>query len=176
MNHLHASLSCLSLVAMTLWAGGPALAHDDDDDDNRAQTRLSGYQEVPALSTTGSGSFEAKIGPASFDYVISYRNLSSAATQSHIHFGQKGVNGGISVFLCSNLGNGPVGTQACPATSGTVRGTVTAASVIGPTGQGITSGEFNELLKAMRSGITYANVHTVNYPGGEVRGQIRISD
>jgi hypothetical protein len=35
-------------------------------------------------------------------------------TQAHIHFGPGRVNGGIMVFLCSNLGNGPEGTQPCP--------------------------------------------------------------
>jgi hypothetical protein len=50
---------------------------------------------------------------------------------------------------------------------------VRAADVIGPQDQGIGPGEFRELIRAMRAGATYANVHTVKYPGGEIRGQIR---
>lgn len=167
------ALSCAAAASL-LCTTGAALAHGDDDD--RAQTRLTSFQEVPSLSSPGSGSFEARLGKESFSYEVSYRNLSSPVLQAHIHFGQKGVNGGISVFLCSNLGNGPAGTQACPSPSGNVRGTVTAANVIGPTGQGISAGEFDELLKAMRAGVTYANVHTQNFPGGEVRGQIKADD
>ena len=81
------------------------------------------------------------------------------------------VNGGISVFLCTNLGNGPVGTQACPQ-EGTVTGTFVAGDVIGPGAQGIAAGEYTELLAALRSGTTYANVHSSERPGGEIRGQI----
>lgn len=175
MKKLRVFATLSAAAAAALLCPGSALAHHDDDDDS-AKTRLSGFQEVPALSTAARGTFEARLAPTSFTYEISYRDLSSPVTQAHIHFGQKGVNGGVSVFLCSNLGNGPAGTQACPTPSGTVKGTVTAANVIGPAGQGISAGEFDELLRAMRSGVTYANVHTQDFPGGEVRGQIRVND
>lgn len=51
-------------------------------------------------------------------------------------------------------------------------GTIVPANVIGPAGQGIAAGEFGELVEAIRQGATYANVHTVAFPGGEIRGQI----
>jgi CHRD domain len=52
--------------------------------------------------------------------------------------------------------------------------TITADDVIGPAGQGIAAGEFAELVDAIRSGVTYANVHTLpQFGGGEIRGQIR---
>jgi hypothetical protein len=87
------------------------------------------------------------------------------------------VNGAIVVFLCSNLGNGPAGTQACPAGGGTITGTITAANVSNPTEvQGIAPGEFDELLKAIRGGVTYVNVHTTKFPGGEIRGQLKADD
>jgi hypothetical protein len=77
------------------------------------------------------------------------------------------------VFLCSNLGNGPAGTASCPGTtSGEVTGTITAAQVIGPVPQGITAGEFDELLEAIRAGVAYVNVHTSTFPAGEIRGQL----
>jgi len=106
--------------------------------------------------------------------------LEAAVQQSHIHFGQPGVNGGISLFLCTNLGNGPAGTQPCPASPGTVTGVLSAAQLVGPNGQGIAPAsagvsptEFAEIVKAIRSGVTYANVHSEKFPGGEIRGQLR---
>ena len=139
----------------------------------KLRTSLSGYEEVPAVSTTGGGEFRAAIDRDSdiIQYQITYGALESDVTQSHIHFGQEGVNGGISVFLCSNLGNGPAGTQGCPP-SGTVSGTIEPEDVIGPAGQGIAPGEFDELVRALRAGATYANVHSTTWPGGEIRGQI----
>ncbi len=85
--------------------------------------------------------------------------------QAHIHFGGAAQSGGISVFLCTNLGNGPAGTQLCPAAPATITGTITAANVIGPAGQGITAGQLDELVSAMKAGVTYANVHSSLYPG-----------
>lgn len=166
---IHLLLPCV----LTTLCAGIAQASDED---SRARARLSGFQEVLPLSTTGSGKFEATLSPSSFTYELSYSGLDGSVTQSHIHFGQKGVNGGISVFLCSNLGNGPAGTQACPTPGGTISGTVTAANVIGPTGQNISAGQFDALIRAMRSGTTYANVHSTKFPGGEIRGQIKADD
>jgi len=81
------------------------------------------------------------------------------------------------VFLCSNLGNGPAGTQACPAAGGTIRGTIRAADVgAGGAGQGIAAGEFNAFVDAVRAGATYVNVHTTGRPGGEIRAQLSDDD
>ena len=55
----------------------------------------------------------------------------------------------------------------------TVEGTRTAADMFGgATAQGIAPGEFDELVRALRAGATYANVHTTGRPGGEIRGQL----
>ena len=131
---------------------------------------LNGYQETPAVSSTGSGEFRATVDrdDGSLTYELSYSNLEGAVTTAaHVHLGQTGVAGGVSFFLC-----GGGGKPLCPNTTGTVTGTVIAADVIGPVGQGIAAGEFAEILQAMRSGVTYANVHTNKHPGGEMRGQI----
>jgi CHRD domain-containing protein len=137
------------------------------------KTSLIGFEEVPSLSTTGGGTFELRIdhGDTGFDYTLSYSGLVGNVLQAHTHIGQQGVNGGIMVFFCTNLGNGPPGTQACPQ-SGTVTGRITAADVIGPSAQGIAAGEFAEVLKAIRGGAAYANVHSSVFPGGEIRGQL----
>lgn len=137
------------------------------------KARLDGLQEVPAISTTGSGSFTARVGGGVISYTLSYQDLEGGVLQAHIHFGQRAVNGGVSAFLCSNLGNGPAGTQPCPPAPATVSGTITDAEVVGPGGQGIAAGEIDELLDAVDAGVTYANVHTTLHPGGEIRGQLR---
>jgi hypothetical protein len=142
----------------------------------KLRTSLSGYEEVPAVSTTGGGEFRAAIDRDSdtIQYEITYHGMEGTVTQSHIHFAQEGVNGGITHFLCSNLGNGPAGTPACPQ-EGTVTGTITPETMsanANVVAQGLTTGEFDELVRALRAGAIYANVHSTTWPGGEIRGQI----
>jgi hypothetical protein len=161
-------------VASTLVVA--AIATGDSGSRNiSAHGGLVGYNETPlTISTTGGGSFHAKIANdgESFSWTLSYEALEGSVLQSHIHFGAPAITGGISIFLCSNLGNGPAGTQACPASPATISGTARAADVIGPTGQGIEPGAFDEIVAAMRSGFAYANVHSSKWPGGEIRGQL----
>jgi hypothetical protein len=135
--------------------------------------QLSGYEENLDISTVASGRFEVTVDDdaKTLSYELEYSGLEGAVQQAHVHFGKRAVNGGISYFLCSNLGNGPAGTPACPA-SGTVTRTIGMADIIGPTGQGIEPGAFDEIVAAMRDGHTYANVHSTKWPGGEIRGQI----
>jgi len=166
-----------------LWAGGVAAvavaavvatAIAGNGNDNVRAT-LDGYNEVPAVSTTSSGSFTAQIvdGGSAINYSLKYSALEGNVKQAHIHFGQKFVAAGISAFLCSNLPSPPPDTPACPPGPATVTGTIEAADVIGPTGQGIAPGELNELVRAIRNGVTYANVHSSKFGSGEIRGQLR---
>ncbi len=170
------------VLVLFAWLSGPALAHSDGDDEgdgrngsHSVRATLSGFQEVPALSSSCEGRFHARISndESQIEFELSYANLEGSVQQAHIHFGQKGVNAGISVFLCSNLGNGPAGTQLCPIPSGTITGVIRAANIIGPAGQGIAAGEIQELIEAIHAGKAYANVHSTLYPLGECRGQIR---
>ena len=142
---------------------------------NHFKVRLDGNQEVLPVSTTGNGTFEIHIAPDenSLSYELRYDDLVSNVLQAHVHFGRAAINGGIMVFLCSNVGS-PVPTPACPGTtSGVVTGTLDADDVIGPAGQGIAPGEFAEVVEALRSRTGYGNVHTSTYPGGEIRGNFR---
>lgn len=166
MHRFHTLSAALALAALTAL---PAHAAPD----RLAYAALSGYEEVPAVSTAAKGEFRARARAGEISYKLSYANVASGVTQAHIHFAQKGVNGGISVFLCSNLDAPDAGTQPCPSGDAIVTGTITAADVLGPTGQGLSPGEFEEFLDAMLAGITYANVHSVSFPGGEIRGQIQ---
>jgi hypothetical protein len=137
--------------------------------------RLSGYQEVPALSTTGHARFEARISrdESRIDWKLSYSDLEGEVTQSHIHFNARALNGPIVVFFCTNLNNGPVGTQLCPQPPAMIEGTIMADDVgAGAAGVGLEAGNLAELIDAIRAGATYVNIHSVVRPGGEVRGQI----
>jgi hypothetical protein len=160
-----------ALVAGAAVAGTVAMA----DGGHGIREGLTGYQEDPlTLSTTGTGDFQASIKAKgdTIRYRLSYADLEGDVQQAHIHLGQRAQSGGIAVFLCTNLGNGPAGTQACPPAPATISGTITPADVIGPAAQGIAAGEFGELTDAIRAGVTYVNVHSSKYPGGEIRAQL----
>ena len=160
-------------TAVAAVATGSAATARDGQSEFREQ--LTGYEETPlALSTTGSGQVRLQISDRHdrITFQLSYRNLEGTVTQAHIHFGAPAQTGGISAFLCTNLGNGPAGTQECPAAPATVTGTIEAGDVIGPAGQGIGAGEFDELVDAIRAGAAYANVHSDLYPVGEIRAQL----
>ena len=178
MKSLRVKLAVGVAVLGVAGVGTAAIAHDR----SRFDASLTGFEEIPTLSTQGVGTFDASInrGKDEIRYTLSYRGPFDAGsngvvTQAHIHLGARAVNGNIAAFLCSNLGNGPAGTPACPA-EGTVSGTITPAQVIGPAAQGIAAGEFAELVRALRAGAAYANVHTTTFTAGEIRGQIGADD
>jgi hypothetical protein len=165
-------MKTLSVAAgLALACAVPVAAHAE-----KLKVTLSGFQETPAtLSSPGSAEFEAQIREHDtlIEWKLSYRDTPTAVQQAHIHFGARAISGGISIFLCTNLGNGPAGTQLCPASPATITGSIAAADVIGPAAQGIAAGELAEIIDAIRAGFAYVNVHTVQFPGGELRGQFK---
>jgi hypothetical protein len=151
----------------------------------RISADLKPTSEVPVVSSGARGSFKATVDTVNqtITYELNYDGLEGTVQQAHIHVGQRGVNGGVSVFLCGNAPTVPPAAvpqpPACPTTlPATVTGVITAANIIGPTAQGVaptsaTTNEFAELVELLREGDTYANVHSTKFPGGEVRGQVR---
>ena len=141
---------------------------------------LTGYEESPSVSTTASGEFTATITPDgnAILYRERYSGLQAPITQSHIHVGQLGVNGSVVIFLCQTATNpDPTGlAPQCPQ-EGTVTGTITAANVIAgsTTSQQLNANDLAAVITAIRAGAAYANVHTTLSPGGEIRGQIRVT-
>ena len=135
---------------------------------------LYGFHETPSVSSHGFGEFAAGLtNSATIHYVFHYGGLEGGTSLfAHIHFGQVGVAGGVSAFLCG----GSTKPTPCPNVTGTVEGDITAADVVGPTAQGIEPGSFGELLAAMRAGQAYVNIHTTRWPAGEIRGQINNPD
>lgn len=177
MNIAHRRLAVgaaiLAIIGMVASYGATAAANNGT---RTFRVDLTGYQEDPlTVSSTGSGTLRLEVDghDQKLTYQLRYANLSGSVTQAHIHFGGVAQSGGISAWLCQTAINpGPVGTPQCPPSPGTVTGTIEAADVVGPTGQGIEPGEMDELIAAIRAETTYVNVHSTKFPGGEIRSQI----
>jgi len=168
----------LGTLIATMALTAAAVAHEPTE----FHATLSGFEEVGALNnqsgailSEGRGTLELKLDrqTQTISFTLRFANLTSAVTQSHIHFGKVHMAGGVMVFFCSNLPKPPPGTQPCPANGGTVTGTISAANILGIAGQNVNAEDFDALEDALESNTAYANVHTANFPAGEIRGQIR---
>jgi hypothetical protein len=163
----------VAIIGIALAAAGSAFAQPGG---GPFRATLTGYQEVPAVSSPADGEFMARVDrEGTVDWQLSYEGLQGNVTQAHLHFAQTGVSGPIVVWLCATeatIGNAPAGfTTLCPQ-SGTLSGTFTSADVRPAAAQLLAQGELNELIAAMRAGAVYVNVHTSAVPAGEIRGQI----
>src|ERR1051325_1132290 len=85
----------LAGLAVALLSVPALISAEHPDRAERIHAALTGYQEVPSVSTPASGEFHARIARdhTSIDYELSYDNLVGTVQQSHIHFAQRGVNG-----------------------------------------------------------------------------------
>ena len=155
--------SALAIAATTVIAQG------DGNGSNHVKASLNGFQENPSIVTAGNGTLDLRIDAAAqtIAYELTYSDLEGGpATAAHIHIASRGVNGGVSAFLCGD------GAPPCPGAGGTVSGVIAPGDVIGPAAQGVEAGALDKLVEAIRAGHTYANVHNERWPGGEIRGQI----
>src|SRR5437660_8366968 len=156
-----------------LFAAGIASA------DDKIRATLKGFSEVPSVSTEGSGTFEAVINKdgTAIDFEITYTGIQGTVTQSHMHVGQRGVNGGIVLWICGTATNPepPTGgnTNVCTSPSGHFTGTWRPENVQNVVTQQFATGELDEVIAAIRAGVAYVNVHSNLSPGGEIRGQVR---
>jgi hypothetical protein len=125
---------------------------------------LDGGNEVPEVHTFATGQAIFQLNPAEdeINYKLIVANIENVI-QAHIHLGVAGVNGPVVAFLV-----GPFAPDGGRFDGVIAEGTITAADVIGPL-----SGDLSSLIANMRSGATYVNVHTGDFPPGEIRGQIR---
>jgi CHRD domain len=172
LRQLLSAFAALCAFALNLC---PAIAQDWDRE-GYLRAELSSFNQVPSVLATGHGNFEARLNEdGTISFALSYTAMSSSVVQAHIHFGASATNGGVVVFLCGGA------KPECPA-SGIVTGTITTAdvSVLPSTNgdsvipQGIQPGDLAGLIKAIRKGDTYVNVHTATFPSGEIRGQVRV--
>jgi CHRD domain len=152
------------------FAALPSVTLGDNQRDFKA--RLDGYHEVipagGAVNTNGVAMLRTRLSNDSITFHVEFSGLTSKLIFAHYHFGQKFTTGGVMVFLC-----GGGGQPACPAaTSGVLDGTITAANVVGPAGQNIQPGDLASVLAAIRNDAAYINMHTDNFPAGEIRAQL----
>jgi len=138
--------------------------------DVQLRASMRGLNEVPPTASAATGTLRATLDETAqtITFTLDYRNMSANPSAAHVHFGPTRVNGGVMFFFC-----GGGGKPACPAaTSGTITGTVAAADVVGPAAQGIAAGDFANVVRAIRTGNSYANIHSATFPGGEARGRV----
>jgi hypothetical protein len=156
----------VGLLGATLLVGLAASAAAES-----RQIRLGGFDEVPVVITDADGTLRVSMREDSIEYVLRYERVEGTVTQAHIHLGQRHTTGSIVVFLCTNLGNAPAPAPACPASPATVTGTITPDDVITLNAQGVGPGDLEAVIRAIREGVAYANVHTDISPSGAIRGQ-----
>jgi hypothetical protein len=149
-----------ALIALAILSLAGSACDNDEAEPEVFTAALSGANEVPARSTGASGTATFSFIGETVTYTLEVQNIQNV-TMAHIHSGAPGVNGPIRVFLFR--GN--------PTTSAGARQTLASGTFAESDLTGIT---FGGLLEEMRAGTAYVNVHTTQFPGGEVRGPIAL--
>jgi hypothetical protein len=153
------------LVAVALVVAGATTAVATSDN---FRTHLSGDEEVPAIVTgaQGQATFKLSDDGSSITYKLNVANIENV-TQAHIHLGAVGVAGPIVVWLYPSA---PPATLIPGRTNGNLaEGTITAANLVG---DALAGQPLSALIDQIRAGNAYVNVHTSQYPPGEIRGQL----
>jgi hypothetical protein len=125
---------------------------------------LEGEEEVPPVDSDAKGAavFRTSNDETELNYKLVVANIEDV-TAAHIHLAPRGENGPIVAFLfdpeepTEGITNGVL-----------AEGTITSADLVGP----LERSTLSELIDEMEAGNTYVNVHTVEHPSGEIRGQI----
>ena len=129
---------------------------------------LSGSNEVPPVTTAGSGIAIFQLSSVGHQLIINYQlNLIniSGVTGAYIHNGKQGENGPVIASLFNPSMRGP----PTGAINGQLKAaTLTSSDLTGP----LAGNQITDLVNMIRSGGAYVNVHTTQNHNGEVRGQI----
>lgn len=144
------------LIIIHIYSFNTALSEND-----KYFTPLTGMEEVPPVNTNSTGI-------ALFDLLNNHINFKVNVTMleniksAHIHLGEFGQNGEILVSILNssspiNIHNGTL-----------VKGQLTATDLVGS----LKGKTINDLVKLFNNTKTYLNIHTKQYPNGEIRGQI----
>ena len=149
----------LGLVAVGVAAGSL---------NGRWNTHATGDNEVPPNASAAQAQANLKLSDdgLSMSYKLNVANIENV-TQAHIHMAPAGTNGGIVAWLYPSA---PPQQLIPGRSSGTLgEGTITAANLVGP----LAGQPLSALVNAINAGNAYVNVHTSQFPPGEVRGQVR---
>jgi hypothetical protein len=162
------SLTVVGLLALVTTAAASA-----DESALNMRASLSGFNEVPPKATDGTGMFKAKASNGAIVFTLTYSGLTTPAFMAHFHFAEPGVNGGIFIWLCGKPGT-PAHQPCPPGTTepATVTGRITAADIQAVPDQNISGMDLATALRIIEAGDAYINVHTTNFPLGEIRGQV----
>jgi hypothetical protein len=159
-----ASLSAILTLSL-FWAAGVAVA---DDTASSFSATLTGDQQVPPVHTSGGATANFVVsGPNQLTFTLQLTSpTTSPITLAHIHLEAAGNNGNVIVNLC-----GTSDTPACGQSGVVAQGTITSDNFVGH----LAGRPMNDLLMFMNEGNTYVNIHTQNFPAGEIRGQLQPS-
>ncbi len=127
-----------------------------------ATATLTGAEEVPpnASAAVGFAAIAYEAASESLAYSISFAGLSGDLIAAHIHLGPMGLAGPV-LFPFSDLPADP---------SGVLAGVLTAADFVPQPG----AATFADAVAAIESGGAYVNLHTAEFPAGEIRGQLSV--
>ena len=145
-----------TLIILPFYTFNTALSED-----NKYFTPLTGMEEVPPVNTNSTGIALFELLNNQIDFKVNVTNLDNIKS-AHIHLGEFGQNGEIIVSLLKSISplDLPNGTL--------VEGQVTSSDLVGP----LKGKTINELIQLFNNTKTYVNIHTEQYPNGEIRGQI----
>jgi hypothetical protein len=159
-------LSFLLLVFLIATVGTAAA-----DSPNNFRTHLSGGAEVPTPVDThaqGQAIFQLSKDGTEMHYKLITANIEDLF-MAHIHLAPAGQNGPIVVWLYGTPPPEPDDDLIPGRFDGVLaEGTITAGDLVGP----LAGESLSALVDAIEEGNTYVNVHTIDFPGGEIRGQI----
>jgi len=127
---------------------------------------LSGQSEVPVRATAAVGRVQLISDGTTIHYSVEIDDINNV-TQGHIHLERAGANGPVRVWLYPSVTSRAQGPPTSVSDKRVfAEGTITQSDILA----GVTMAQF---LDALRNGGAYANFHTTQFPGGEVRGQLQ---
>ena len=160
---MHSRLSFANALIISIAALGVTACSSDPQEKYVAELRST--NEVPANASAAAGRVVLLVSrDASYaEYSVEQGGLSGGIRGGHFHRAAVGVNGPIVLSFFFNADGTPL-TAPVPGT--------TDLEQSGSIGRTITKTQLDTILTDLRAGNLYANIHTPNFPGGEIRGQL----
>jgi hypothetical protein len=149
-------------------------SHESHEDSNLKKGKpvktfavhLTGAQEVPPNNSNAVGQaiFHLRNNGTELHYKLIAANIENI-TMCHIHLAPAGANGPVAVWLYPSAP--PAQLIPGPFNGVLANGIITSANLVGP----LAGMELSDLIDHLTSGTAYVNLHTSQFPAGEIRGQ-----